>query len=532
MNLRYSIILKDNQVEGEFPNDKPKLTDTIVNTILPKVSAENHRQTLTQKNVMICYVRNENVTIFCISNIDTPKRLCWNFIEEVEKEFQFLKRNSSTAKVEKMLETIFTKYNDPKNDNIEHLNEKIETVKLTMIDNIESIMEREIMLEEIENDTSLLLHEADQFRVGSKKLKNQTFGKLIFLLVILFFTILAIIIGIVFVACGFPSFSRCGGDLIKPLKLKDDRNIVLEAVNQNGQALSSASENCRKDKEIVLIAVSTYGRSLRFASMELKNDKQVVKSAVLNDSSALSYSRIKKNEKEDCEMIYSYLVFIQKKYENMKNFVQYLRRWRFKLQDIVDYEFVFFDKCNLFIMGNPKKIKFDHFKNDTQNIIWEKLDIENIPVEICQFKNLTNIQITNCNIRMIPMEISNLINLEKLNLSHNQIVEIPPNICNLKELNHLDLSHNQIRRLNESIFELTNLKELNFEDNLIREISTSILKLEKLSFLNISKNKIWKPIDDIQEYMYNVPIAHFDFEGDKSLINFKDVTELCNIRFF
>jgi len=48
--------------------------------------------------------------------------------------------------------------------------------------------------------------------------------------------------------------------------LKDDKDIVLTAVKNNGFALISASEKLKNDKNIVFEAVKEYGFALRFAS--------------------------------------------------------------------------------------------------------------------------------------------------------------------------------------------------------------------------------------------------------------------------
>jgi len=42
-------------------------------------------------------------------------------------------------------------------------------------------------------------------------------------------------------------------------KLKDDKEIVLEAVKQDGLALEYASEKLKDDKEIVLEAIKKFG---------------------------------------------------------------------------------------------------------------------------------------------------------------------------------------------------------------------------------------------------------------------------------
>ena len=55
----------------------------------------------------------------------------------------------------------------------------------------------------------------------------------------------------------------------------NNKNVVLEAVKQNGLALQFASEKLQDDKNVVLEAVKQNGWALQFASEELRNDKDI-----------------------------------------------------------------------------------------------------------------------------------------------------------------------------------------------------------------------------------------------------------------
>jgi NhaP-type Na+/H+ and K+/H+ antiporter len=82
-------------------------------------------------------------------------------------------------------------------------------------------------------------------------------------------------------------------------KLKNDKEIVLAAVQQDGKSLEDASHELKNDKEIVLAAVQQAGKSLEDASTELKNDKEIVLAAVQQDGKSLEDASHKlKNDKE------------------------------------------------------------------------------------------------------------------------------------------------------------------------------------------------------------------------------------------
>ena len=84
-------------------------------------------------------------------------------------------------------------------------------------------------------------------------------------------------------------------------ELKNDREVVLAAVKQNGWALMYASEELKNDREVVLDVVKRAGYVLKYASEELKKDREVVLAAVKSDRQALQFAS---NElKKDPEML-------------------------------------------------------------------------------------------------------------------------------------------------------------------------------------------------------------------------------------
>ena len=58
-------------------------------------------------------------------------------------------------------------------------------------------------------------------------------------------------------------------------ELKNDKEVVLNAVQKNGAVLEYASDELKNDKEVVLQAIQIYACSLKYVSDELKNDKEV-----------------------------------------------------------------------------------------------------------------------------------------------------------------------------------------------------------------------------------------------------------------
>lgn len=79
-------------------------------------------------------------------------------------------------------------------------------------------------------------------------------------------------------------FSLAGSDYT------NDKEVVMAAVKNNGQALEFASPFMQEDKEVVLAAVRNDGSAIQFASASLQKDKDVLLASVKNNIYALSYN--------------------------------------------------------------------------------------------------------------------------------------------------------------------------------------------------------------------------------------------------
>ena len=72
--------------------------------------------------------------------------------------------------------------------------------------------------------------------------------------------------------------------------MKDNKNRdeVLAAVKEDGNALEYADESLKKDREIVLAAVKQDGFALQYADASLKKDNEIVMAAIKQDSERIA----------------------------------------------------------------------------------------------------------------------------------------------------------------------------------------------------------------------------------------------------
>lgn len=79
-------------------------------------------------------------------------------------------------------------------------------------------------------------------------------------------------------------------------RLKNDKQMVLLAVNRNGFALEFASTELKNDKEVVLAAIKSFDNripnpdALQYASDEIKNNKEIVLEAMKRHKGVLQYA--------------------------------------------------------------------------------------------------------------------------------------------------------------------------------------------------------------------------------------------------
>ena len=86
-----------------------------------------------------------------------------------------------------------------------------------------------------------------------------------------------------------PPSVHASEELLKDREM-NDREIVMEAVKQDGRALEYATEDLKNDREIVMEAVKQNGYALYHASAELKGDRKIVMEAVKKHGYALKYA--------------------------------------------------------------------------------------------------------------------------------------------------------------------------------------------------------------------------------------------------
>lgn len=90
------------------------------------------------------------------------------------------------------------------------------------------------------------------------------------------------------IAC--PDISLMAIKMFEAKEMKADKEIIGEAIRQDGLLLKIASDELKADKDLVMTAVELCGEALEYAADELKSDPEVVQAAVKQNGEALKFA--------------------------------------------------------------------------------------------------------------------------------------------------------------------------------------------------------------------------------------------------
>lgn len=123
------------------------------------------------------------------------------------------------------------------------------------------------------------------------------------------------------------------------------------------------------------------------------------------------------------------------------------------------------------------------------------------------------------NLLNIPSEIIQFRNLTQLYLQDNQITELPSWLFELKNLRILHLWGNQIQAIPPEISKLEKLEELFLNENPINALPSDFFKLQRLTYLSLSHTHITNISKDFAQFQWlqnlyfrGVPIENIDLE--------------------
>ncbi|XP_077050060.1 DISP complex protein LRCH3 isoform X3 [Siphateles boraxobius] len=151
-----------------------------------------------------------------------------------------------------------------------------------------------------------------------------------------------------------------------------------------------------------------------------------------------------------------------------------------------------------------------HDLTDTTRADLSRNRLTELPVEVCMFVSLENLNLYQNCLRSLPESLINLQSLTYLNISRNQLSTLPAHLCRLP-LKVLIACNNKLVSLPEDLGKLRQLTELDVSCNEIQTLPPQIGQLEVLRDLNIRRNHLVRLPPELAE----LPLVRLDFSCNK-----------------
>ncbi|XP_067276040.1 DISP complex protein LRCH3 isoform X7 [Pseudorasbora parva] len=151
-----------------------------------------------------------------------------------------------------------------------------------------------------------------------------------------------------------------------------------------------------------------------------------------------------------------------------------------------------------------------HDLTDTTRADLSRNRLTELPMDVCMFVSLENLNLYQNCLRSLPESLINLQSLTYLNISRNQLSTLPAHLCRLP-LKVLIACNNKLVSLPEDLGKLRQLTELDVSCNEIQTLPPQIGQLETLRDLNIRRNHLVRLPPELAE----LPLVRLDFSCNK-----------------
>ncbi|KAB5575205.1 hypothetical protein PHYPO_G00218180 [Pangasianodon hypophthalmus] len=152
----------------------------------------------------------------------------------------------------------------------------------------------------------------------------------------------------------------------------------------------------------------------------------------------------------------------------------------------------------------------NHDLTDTTRADLSRNRLPELPVEVCMFVSLENLNLYQNCLRSLPESLINLQALTYLNISRNQVSTLPAHLCSLP-LKVLIACNNKLVSLPEELGQLRQLTELDVSCNETQTLPAQVGQLEALRDLNIRRNHLVRLPPELAE----LPLVRLDFSCNK-----------------
>ncbi|MFY0608393.1 MAG: hypothetical protein JXR10_16865 [Cyclobacteriaceae bacterium] len=150
------------------------------------------------------------------------------------------------------------------------------------------------------------------------------------------------------------------------------------------------------------------------------------------------------------------------------------------------------------------------------------------PAGISNMKSLTKLSFYKNKLKELPLDLFDL-KLKVIDLYYNELEVIPTEICNLKELEILYMAHNRIYELPESLGALTNLDEIYLHHNRLSVLPSSLSELTKVRVARVNDNYL---AEFPSQFLGMAYLEEFDVSNNQITEIPQELDDLSSLKLF
>jgi vesicle-associated membrane protein 7 len=203
-----------NAIQGNF--------EVVVRDLLGRFAQEDGRKSYTMDHFMLNYSISEGITYLCLSGQEAKRRISFGFLAALGERFieQFPEEANMIAQTDiadatrftlkldrrfsSSIQTMMAEWNDPTRliagDKLSAAQQRIQSVKTVMIENIGQLVERGEKLEVMVQRTDKMATSAMQYRRGARKVRRKMQWRSVMWSIVIVAVVVVIVIAVVAVA--------------------------------------------------------------------------------------------------------------------------------------------------------------------------------------------------------------------------------------------------------------------------------------------------------------------------------------------
>lgn len=209
----YALVARQRSVLAEATNSSSGNFPTVTRVLLAKIdTASDCRMSYVYDAHIFHYIVDDGITFLCMATDDQKRRTTFDFLENVKsvwrEKYGSVEKSALAFSLDgdfkPVLQSKMMHYSkdNPESDQILKINQRIDSVKDVMVENIDKVLESREKIELLVDKSEILSQHAYKFEKSSRTLKNDLWCKGVRNKIIIGVVALLIILFILAMVCG------------------------------------------------------------------------------------------------------------------------------------------------------------------------------------------------------------------------------------------------------------------------------------------------------------------------------------------